>query len=134
MRRRDLEQVNLLELAPVRIAPWTLAGERVVLHRPPPRSRGFTGLGERVSCWLAPARIRLDALGGFTWRRLDGRATVGEIAAALRAEFGEQADAAEERVGRFVRDLHREGFVAYPGFDEVPSTGSVGPMETEQAR
>jgi len=132
VRRRDLERVNLLELAPVRIAPWKLAGERVVLHRPPPRARGLKGLGELVSCWLAAARIRLDALGSFTWQRLDGAATVGEIAAALRAELGEEA--AEERVGRFVRDLHREGFLAYPGFDEVPATGSVGPMETEEAR
>lgn len=134
MRRRDLEQVNLLELAPVRLAPWKLVAERVVLHRPPPRSRGLRGFGERVACWLAPARIRLDALGGFTWQRLDGRATVGEIAAALRQEFGDQAESAEERVGRFVRDLHREDFVAYPGFDEVPATGSVGPIETEEAR
>ena len=80
------------------------------------------------------ARIRLDALGSFTWRRLDGHATVGEIAAALREEFGDQADAAEERVGRFLRGLHRDDFVAYPGFDEVPAEGSVGPLEAEETR
>lgn len=132
MRRRDLERVNLLELAPVRIAAWREVGERVVLHRPPARGRGLRGLLERISCWLAPARIRLDALGSFTWRRLDGHATMGEIAAALREELG--AEAAEERAGRFVRDLHRDGFLAYPGYDEVPATGSVGPMAADEAK
>jgi hypothetical protein len=118
LRRPELERVNLLEIAPVRTADWRESGERVVLHRPPPRTRGVRRLFDHLATWLAPPKIRLDEVGSFAWKRLDGSVTVGEVAESMRREL--DVDAAEERLGRFVRDLHRDGFLAYPGWDELP--------------
>ena len=116
---RTLQDVNLLDLAPVRQAQWEEAGERVVLHRPRPARGGLKGLLGRISYSLSASRIRLDDIGSFAWHRLDGQTTVGEVAEAMRQHFGEKAEPAEERLGRFVRMLRREGMLAFPGWDDA---------------
>jgi hypothetical protein len=114
-----LDQVNLLNLAPVRIADWKEIERRVVVERPRPRSGGLRGLGYRVAYVLSARRLRLDEIGSFAWRHLDGVATVGEIARQMREELGERVEPAEERLGLFIRQLRREGLVAYPDEDQA---------------
>lgn len=115
---KSLQDINLLDLAPVRLARWEEAGDRVVLQRPRPPRGGLKGFLGRVSYSLSASRIRLDDVGSFAWRRLDGRTTVGEAAEAMRQHFGEKAEPAEERLGQFVRTLRREGMLAFPGWDD----------------
>jgi hypothetical protein len=115
---RDLEQVNLLTLAPVQVAESEEVDSRVVVVRPAPTSRGLRGGVDRFLHLLSARRIRLDELGGFVWRRLDGVRTVAEIAQRLREEFGEAVEPAEERTGQLIWVLRREGLVAYPGWDD----------------
>ena len=62
-------------------------------------------------------RIRLDEAGSFAWLRLDGRSTVGEVAAEMRGQLGSAVEPAEERLGTLVRQLRGQGLVAYPGID-----------------
>lgn len=122
-RRQEavLREVNLLELAPIRVAAWKEVGERVVVQRPQPAGQGLRGLGERLSYLLSVKRIRLDELGSFAWKRLDGKTTVARAAQAMREQFGERAEPAEARLGHFVRLLRQEGLVRYPGWDEGES-------------
>lgn len=119
-----LQGVNLLDIAPVRLARWEQAGERVVLHRPRPVSSGVKGLLGRISYRLSASRIRLDDIGTFAWRQLDGRTTVRQAAEAMRENFGEKAEPAEERLGQFVRTLRREGLMAFPGWDDSSISSS----------
>lgn len=123
----SLEGINLLDLAPVRLANWTEAEGRVTLVRPRPDGKGVKAFFHRFfSYHLVPRLIKLDAVGTFAWQQLDGRRRVCEIAETMRGELGEAAEPAEERLGHFVRTLRREGFLAYPGWDELPtSTASV---------
>jgi len=117
---RLTEGVNLLELAPVRLAAWEESGDdRVVVMRPPPAARGLAGLFIRFGNWLAPPRLRLDPIGSRAWRALDGARTVASVAAELRERFGEAAEPAEERLGKLLRLLRRDGFLALPPYDEV---------------
>jgi hypothetical protein len=60
-----------------------------------------------------PKRIRLDELGSSIWRRLDGRATLGEIADAARHEFPDQQGAISERVAEFIGALRALGLVSF---------------------
>ena len=106
-----------MELTPIRLAPWKEVEDRVVIERP--KSKG--SLHNWLRYWLAIRRIRLDDRGSFVWRLFDGDKTVAELAEALRQEFGEQVEPAEERTGRLVRMLHSEDLLAYPGWDEVGS-------------
>jgi len=121
MRRRrkakELAQINLLELMPVRLAPWREVAGRVVIERPKPQGAGR--MGEKLRYWLAVRRIRLDERGSLVWRLLDGSKSVAEVATALHEEFGEQVEPAEERAGQLIRMLHKEDLLAYPGWDET---------------
>lgn len=69
---------------------------------------------------MSVPRVKLDELGSFCWSRLDGERTVEQIAADVRAAFGEAAEPVEERLGTFVRMLRDQEFVGYPGWDEIP--------------
>ena len=121
MRRRrkskELEQINLLELMPVRLAPWSELEGRVVIERHKPTGPGR--IREKLRYWLAVRKIRLDERGSLVWRLLDGTKSVADVANALRSEFGEQVEPAEDRAGRLVRMLHKDDLLAYPGWDEI---------------
>jgi hypothetical protein len=109
------ETVNLLDLTPVRVAEWQeCENGNVVIERPKPSATGWAGIKERLAYWLSTPRMRLDRIGSFTWLRLDGATTVGEIAEAIRQELGDSKQT-EERLGVFIRYLHNEGMIEYTG-------------------
>ena len=121
MPRKDpLGDINLLELAPVRVARWRQVEDRVVVERPKPRAPFPRILLEWLSYQLAVRRLRLDEIGSFAWQHLDGEHTVGQVAAALRDRFGDRVEPAEERLGHLVRLLRQEGLLAYPEWDPMP--------------
>jgi hypothetical protein len=120
-RRTDpLEGVNLLKLAPVRLASWTEVEGRATLERPRPRGRGPLRMLRTITHAMSVPRVKLDELGSYCWARLDGERTVEEIANDVREAFGEAAEPVEERLGTFVRMLRDQEFLAYPGWDELP--------------
>jgi hypothetical protein len=112
--------INLLELAPVRVARWRQVEDRVVVERPKPRARFPRILLEWLLHLMAVKSLRLDEVGSFAWQLLDGEHTVGQVAVAVRERFGEAVEPAEERLGHLVRLLRQEGLIAYPEWDPVP--------------
>jgi hypothetical protein len=110
---------NLLELAPTRTASWSEDAGRVVVEIPAP-CRPWRAPFTWLSSKMSSKRVRLDEVGSLAWTLLDGRRTVGEVAAVLRERFGDRVEPAEERLGTLVRSLHRGGLVGYPGYDEIP--------------
>jgi hypothetical protein len=118
LRERELEGVNLLGLAPFRAAGWEEVDGRIVLLRPEPTTRGLRGVMDRFFHRMSARRVRLDEVGSFAWDHFDGQRTVGEVAEAMRGEFGEQVEPVEERLGHLVWLLRKEGFLAYGHWDE----------------
>jgi hypothetical protein len=113
-RRPDpLEQVNVLDLVPLRAAEFEEKEGHIVLIRPRPATSGFRGIVDRLLHELSARRIRLDELGSFVWRHIDGQQTAAEIASLMRSEFGDAAEPVEERVGKLVQVMYREDFVKY---------------------
>lgn len=120
-RRHDpLAHVNVLELAPIRIADSEEVKGRLVVIRPAPRRGGVRGAIDRILHLMSTPRIRLDDRAAFVWELLDGHHTVADIARQARERFGEHVEPAEQRIGKLVAVLRREGLVAYPGHDDVP--------------
>ena len=106
----------ILAAVPRRLASWTEDAQgRVVLERPRPATTGLRGVGDLISWWLSPRRVRLDALGSTAWRRLEGDTTVAEVAEALAVEH--EIEDARSRASHFVRLLHREGYLELFGPD-----------------
>jgi len=62
--------------------------------------------------WMrpAPVRLRLAGLGSATWRAMDGKRTVAEIADAVRVLEGEH-EKLSERVAIFLRELSGQRLV-----------------------
>lgn len=119
-----MADTDLTELpTPIRAAEWYEKDDRVVVIRPPV---GQSWLSPRR--WYAavfePRRWRLDELGSFCWRRLDGERTLGQLADDVRETHGQDVEAIEERIRRFVQVLVREGMVRLPPADdpEEPET------------
>lgn len=122
MTERDLAALNVVEVAPFRVAHWEATADgRAVLIRPRPR-RGPGAVRRWERYLLGARRIRLDEVGTAVWELLDGRRTVGDVAAAIRARFGGRAEPAEERVGHLIRILRREGLAGYRGVDHPLTT------------
>jgi hypothetical protein len=117
-REKELEGVNLLGLAPRRIAEWEESEGKVVVLRPKPRTRGIRGALDRFFHKMSAQRIRLDEVGSFAWMRFDGNRTVAEVAELLSAEYGEAVAPAEERLGHLVWLMRKEGFLGYPSWDD----------------
>ena len=113
-----MEGVNLLGLAPCRIADWEEEDGRVILLRPFPTTRGFRGLLDRFFHRMSAQRIRLDEVGSSAWRSLDGTRTVAEVGELIEREFGDRVHPVEERLANLIWMLRREGFLAYPGWDD----------------
>jgi len=113
--------MNLLDLTPVATAEAEEKDGRIVVIRPQPVSRGLRRPIDWLIYLLAVRRLQLDEVGSFCWRQMDGRRTAGDIAEALRTEFGDSVEPAEERLGTFIRLLQREELV------EFPELGNVAP-------
>jgi hypothetical protein len=126
-RRRtdELETVNLLDVSPVRLADWTEKQGRVVVIRPKSLRAGPLRWVDLLLYLLSARRVRLDPFGSFAWLQFDGKRSVGQVVVLLREEFGEEVEPAEERLGHLVRVFRREGFVAYPGWDEKLLSGTA---------
>ena len=118
IQEKELEGVNLLGLAPKRVAEWEEVDGRVVVLRPEPVSVGFRSWLDRFFHKMSAHRIRLDEVGSFAWKQLDGQRTVADVGDLLRGEFGDRVDPVEERLGHMIWTMRKEGFLAYPGWDD----------------
>ena len=62
--------------------------------------------------------IRLDELGSFAWRRLDGATKVRSLAVAMREAFPDSRHQLEERLGAYLRAMRRLHLIAFPDWDK----------------
>jgi hypothetical protein len=111
--------VDLLELTPVRCAPWLEREDgRVVIDRPRPPIDGVRGFIRRTRWLLSPRRVRLDEIGSFAWRRLDGATKVRALAGAIRDAFPDSCEQLEERLGEHLRAMRRLRLISFADWDE----------------
>lgn len=75
---------------------------------------------------LSSKRVRLDEIGSFAWTLLDGKRSVGDVAAALQERFGERVEPAGERLGLLMLSLRRGGLIGYRGYDQVSGSAEPG--------
>jgi hypothetical protein len=116
---RPPQVVDLLELTPMRQVPWLERDDgRVVIERPRPPIDGLGGLIRRAAWMLAPRRIRLDEIGSFAWRRLDGATKVRALAGVIRDAFPDSCDQLEERLGAHLKAMRRLRLISFPEWDE----------------
>ena len=79
----------------------------MIIDRPRPNLRSPRGLLDGILWLLAPRRIRLDGIGSFAWRRLDGVTKVRTLAGVMREAFPDSRHQIEERLGAYLRAMRR---------------------------
>lgn len=67
--------------------------------------------------WLQPRmkrphiRVKLDEIGSFAWRHMDGRTRFSQIVDEMREHFGDRIEPAEDRLQRFFVLLYKDKFI-----------------------
>ena len=119
----DNEEINLLELHPVRKARFEPGEEGIVVYIPKWKSQ----LSRRIMGILTDSmeyRVHLDEYGSFVFNLCTGDFTVKEIGERLRKRFGEDAEPLYQRLSVFLTTLEDSGMITYREFLE--DGGSAG--------
>lgn len=105
---------NYLDYVPVHALKhsWTADDDGLVtVHM---RHDGvYDRIAQRFFHRPAVSHIDLDEQGSFVWQQIDGERTVGQIAQAVKAQFGDQAEPLYDRLVQYMKILHNNGFIAY---------------------
>jgi len=56
-------------------------------------------------------RVKLDDVGSFVWRRLDGTTSFRSIVGQMKECFGDRVEPADERLKMFYKILYKDKFV-----------------------
>ncbi|MHC1737569.1 MAG: PqqD family protein [Ignavibacteriaceae bacterium] len=112
-KKKNKSEINLLELTPVHNREFEVdSNNRVTLLEPK-----FTN--KILVKFLVPRlksknlRISLDEVGSETWLLINGSNKVVEICSSLRMKFGDDMQQVEERVTKFLTDLHLHDVIKF---------------------
>ena len=113
-RRKILKKANLLELTPFRILGHEEDNELIDVLLPRFYSKFW---GPKLQPLLAPhkkyIRIKFDQFGSETWRNIDGRKNVAQIATLLVEKFGEKIEPVDDRLGKFLSMLYEQRYISF---------------------
>ncbi len=108
------QPVNLLDLKPVRLVESERTDDdRVVLLKP---KFSWGPLKKLLQPRLKRPyyKIHLDEIGTFVWDHIDGETTVGAMADAALAHFGERIEPVHGRLRTFLMQMERGALIKIP--------------------
>ena len=59
------------------------------------------------------SHLDLDEYGGFVWKQIDGKNTVGEIALLLKEKYGDDAEPLYNRLVKYMQILKNNKFITF---------------------
>ncbi|MCI6675429.1 MAG: PqqD family protein [Clostridiales bacterium] len=59
------------------------------------------------------SKIKLDELGSFIWKQMDGKRTIYEISFLVKEQFGDKAEPLLPRLTQYFQLLYRNHFIDY---------------------
>lgn len=68
-------------------------------------------------------KVKLDEIGSEVWLLIDGDNRVSDIAAKLREKLGGRIEPAEERITKFLTDLHYQKFIYFKELKKETKNG-----------
>jgi len=103
-----------MDLIPVKNIEWEIHPDTGLVNLKRPKFKALL-LKKYLSPLLSDPyfRIKLDEIGTFVWREIDGHKNVAMIAAALEKAFGARVYPVHERLGKFIISLKRSRFIDY---------------------
>lgn len=118
-KKKELPEVNLLELIPERLVEYETAEDGLItILAPRFKSRIMKRLLESrlKNRYL---KLKLDEIGSTAWALCDGSTCVRDIGAAMKERFGETVEPCYDRLAMFFTQLEHSGFIRYSNLEEV---------------
>jgi hypothetical protein len=131
MKKKDRNQMNILELTPIQILGFEyrqdgqvdvlflrfnfhIFGKKIII---------FEKLISKIEKLMPQNRnpyikANLDEIGSAAWELIDGKRTVKEIAVILEEKFKEQIAPVYERLAMFVQKMNANKFITFIEFME----------------
>ncbi len=103
-----------MDMIPVKKIEWEVHPDTGLVNLKRPKFRASLLKKYLLPLFSDPYfRIKLDEIGTFVWREIDGHKNVATIAAALEKTFGARVNPVHERLGKFIIALKRSRFIDY---------------------
>jgi hypothetical protein len=120
VERKNLKNINLLDLVPIHAVEWgkNIDGT-VFLRKPKVKSRFLKTVLKKLGL-RTHYKIHLDEFGSHVWKACDGTCSVYQIGENLKATYGEKIEPVYERLGQFIKTLASQQCLVYK--DEGNST------------
>ena len=84
--------------------------------------RGFYNkIAQKVFHTPRVSHIDLDEYGSFLWLQIDGTRTVGDMARAMKKQFGDKAEPVYDRLVKYMQILRNNQFILLRGKDKIPN-------------
>ena len=112
-KTKELQELNLLELVPVKNTEWKETEEGLIcLLKPKFR---FPILKKHLLPHLKHPyyKINLDRIGSQFWESCDGVCTVEEIAKRMKNALGDEVEPLYERITLFLQSLEKNKFIRF---------------------
>ncbi len=65
--------------------------------------------------------VKLDKIGSFAWKNIDGKVSFAEIGEKMKKEFGESIEPVDDRLGQFINSLRRYDFIRFVNLEDISS-------------
>ena len=113
-RKKEGSDINYLDLIPRRneALKWHRdLKERVILEI---ENTGIMNtIAQKVFGKPRFTKVHLDAQGTFIWPLIDGEKTVADIAALVKAEFGDKAEPLYPRIVKYFQIVESYNFIEF---------------------
>lgn len=103
--------INLLELTPERNMSFEEKDNLINILIPKFKNNFFQSLIPKNKS--KEIKINLDELGSAVWMKIDGKKKVSDLIDELSEQFGEKIQPAEERITKFITQLHQHKFIKF---------------------
>jgi hypothetical protein len=112
-KNRDQQEINLLELIPLKNIEWEQQTDGLICLLKPKFQISF--LRKRLLPHLKNPyyRINLDKIGSHFWESCDGVRNVKEIAECMKIKFGDDVEPLYERITLFLQNLEKNKFIRF---------------------
>lgn len=111
MARRSKQQVNYLDMIPVRADLAWSADEAGIITLEIENRGLMNTIAQKIFHRPRISYVHLDEMGSFLWPLIDGRQTVYDLAAPVKERFGEEAEPLYPRIAKYFQILASYNFV-----------------------
>jgi hypothetical protein len=117
-RKEIFQNVNTLDLSPVKLYPEEVSSEEIVTILIPKFKNKIAKSLIPIKMKSADFRVKLEKFGSAVWLLIDGKKKVGEIIDIVEKQFGQEIHPADERISKYIFQLYDKNLISFNEINE----------------